>query len=87
VGVAGRWGNSDGTRLRKRCSRRAGPYVVPHGHEHPWHVGGRTFRQSIVGACLKPGRLIELKESPLHTRGVWSHQFMCCLAKGYQNPL
>ena len=48
---------------------------------------GETFRLDALGACLKPGRLIELKD--VHcTREAYSPiMVLCCWAKGYHEPL
>ena len=43
---------------------------------------GETFRLDALGACLKPGRLIELQGGPCHTRGVWSHHGAVLLGQG-----
>ena len=43
---------------------------------------GETFRLDALGACLKPGRLSELKEVPRHTRSVWSHHGAVLLGQG-----
>ena len=48
---------------------------------------GTTFRLDILGACLKPGRLIEVKN--VHCTGEAYGPIMvrCCWAKGYHEPL
>jgi len=48
---------------------------------------GVTFRLDTLGACSKPGTLIELKEVQF-TRGAYGPvMVLSCWAKGYQEPL
>src|SRR2546422_5395217 len=47
---------------------------------------GVTFRLDTLGACSKPGTLIELKEVQF-TRGAYGPvMVLSCWAKGYQEP-
>jgi hypothetical protein len=48
---------------------------------------GETFRLDALGACLKPGRLIELKEVHFTRAAYGPILLLCCWAKGYQEPL
>jgi Transposase DDE domain len=46
-----------------------------------------TFRLEALGACLKPGRLIELKEVYCTRDAYGPIMVLCCGAKGYHKPL
>src|SRR5215217_9449033 len=48
---------------------------------------GQTFRLDTLGACLKPGRLIELKAGYCTQAAYGPLMVLCCWAKGYQEPL
>src|SRR5258705_12679 len=56
-----------------------------------WSSGGmgegETFRRDGLGACLKPGRLIELKEVHCTREAYGPIMVLCCWAKGYPEPL
>ena len=41
----------------------------------------------MLGACLQPGRLIELKEVSVTRDAYGPVMVLCCWAKGYQEPL
>jgi hypothetical protein len=48
---------------------------------------GETFRLDPLGACLKPGRLIELQEVYCTRDAYGPILLLCCGAEGYQEPL
>jgi len=48
---------------------------------------GTTFRLDVVGACIQPGRLMELKEVYVTREGYGPIMVRGCWAKGYQEPL
>jgi hypothetical protein len=48
---------------------------------------GETFRLAVLGACLKPGRLIELQEVYCTREAYGPIMVLCCWAKGYHEPL
>ena len=48
---------------------------------------GETFRLDTLGACLRPGRLIELQEVYVTREAYGPIMVLCCWAKGYQEPL
>ena len=48
---------------------------------------GEPFRLDALGACLRPGRLIELKEVYVTREAYGPIMVLCCWAKGYQDPL
>ena len=51
----------------------------------PWE--GAPFRLDALGACLQPGRLIELKEVYVTREAYGPIMVRCGWAKGYQAPL
>jgi len=51
----------------------------------PWE--GTTFRLDTLGACSKPGTLIELKEVSFTRDAYGPIMVLCCWAKGSQEPL
>jgi hypothetical protein len=51
----------------------------------PW--AGTPCRRDTLGACLKPGRLIELKDVHITRDAYGPIMVLCCWAKGYQEPL
>jgi len=48
---------------------------------------GATFRLDTLGACSKPGTLIELKEVQLTRDAYGPVMVLSCWAKGYHEPL
>src|SRR5262249_18471253 len=48
---------------------------------------GATFRLDTLGACSKPGALIELKEVEITPNAYSPVEVRCCWAKGYLRPL
>ena len=48
---------------------------------------GEPFRLDTLGACLRPGRLIELQEVYVTREAYGPIMVLCCWAKGYQEPL
>ncbi len=46
-----------------------------------------TFALNELGACIKPGRLIELKEVEFTQDAYGPVMVLCCWAKGYADPL
>jgi hypothetical protein len=48
---------------------------------------GETFALSELGGCLKPGRLIELKEVAFTREAYGPVMVLCCWAKGHAEPL
>src|SRR5262249_3156464 len=48
---------------------------------------GATLRLDTLGACLRPGRLIELKEAYVTREAYGPIMVLCCWAKRYQEPL
>ena len=75
-------GEFDGTALQDTLSRVGWSYVCRTAMSTTATWEGETFRLDVLGACLQPGRLIELKEVYDHTRGVWSHHGAVLLGQG-----
>jgi Transposase DDE domain len=80
-------GEFDGTRLQQALQQAGWFYACRTATSTVALWEGETFRLDALGACLKPGRLIELKE--VHcTREVYGPiMVLCCWAKGYHEPL
>jgi len=68
-------------------------------HEAGWHYAcrtaqstvatweGETFRLDTLGACSKPGTLIELKEVKITRDAYGPVMVLSCWGKGYHEPL
>lgn len=80
-------GEFDGTRLQQRVQDEGWSYVCRTGcHTTAWW-DGETFRLDTLGACIKPGTLIELSEV-LFTREEYGPIMLICgWAKGYKEPI
>ena len=48
---------------------------------------GEPFRLDTLGACLRPGRLLEWQEAYVTREAYGPIMVRCCWAKGYQEPL
>lgn len=80
-------GEFDGTALQKTMREVGWWYAcrTSKGNTVTWD--GETFPVAELGACIKPGRLIELKEVAV-TREVYGPVLLlCCWAQGYVEPL
>ena len=75
-------GEFDGTRLQQTLQQAGWSYACRTATSTVATWEGETFRLDALGACLKPGRLIELKGGPLHPRGVWSNPGAVLLGQG-----
>jgi len=75
-------GEFDGTRLQQTVQDEGWSYVCRTGcHTTAWW-DGETFRLDTLGACIKPGTLIELSEV-LFTREEYGPIMLICgWAKG-----
>jgi hypothetical protein len=80
-------GEFDGTRLQQTVQDEGWSYVCRTGcHTTAWW-DGETFRLDTLGACIKPGTLIELSEV-LFTREAYGPIMLICgWAKGYKEPI
>ncbi|HEX5942812.1 MAG TPA: transposase [Anaerolineales bacterium] len=80
-------GEFDGTRLQQTLQDAGWAYACRTATSTVASWEGETFRRDALGACLKPGRLIELKEVHFTRAAYGPILLLCCWAKGYQEPL
>jgi Transposase DDE domain len=80
-------GECDGTRLQQTLQDAGWAYACRTATSTVASWEGETFRLGALGACLKPGRLIELKEVHVTREAYGPILVLCCWAKGYQEPL
>ena len=80
-------GEFDGTNLQHTLHEAGWWYVCRTGSHMiaSWH--GMTFRLATVGACIKPGTLVEFPQAALTRKAYGPVLLLCCWAKGYQEPL
>ena len=80
-------GEFDGTALQATLNEAGWSYACRTALSTVATWEGVTFRLDTLGACSKPGTLIELKEVQF-TRGAYGPvMVLSCWAKGYQDPL
>jgi hypothetical protein len=80
-------GEFDGTALQNTLNEAGWSYVCRTAMSTTATWDGQTFRLDTLGACLKPGRLIELKEVYCTREAYGPIMVRCCWAKGYHEPL
>src|SRR5499433_787024 len=80
-------GECDGTRLQQTVQQAGWSYACRTATSIVATWEGETFRLDALGACLKPGRLIELKAVHCTREAYGPIMVLCCWAKGYQEPL
>jgi Transposase DDE domain len=80
-------GEFDGTDLQHTLEEAGWSYVCRTGCSLTASWEGETFRLDTLGACSKPGTLIELKEVRFTEAAYGPIMLVCCWAKGYQEPL
>jgi hypothetical protein len=80
-------GEFDGTELQSTLHEVGWSYVCRTAMSTTATWDGQTFRLDTLGACLKPGRLIELKDVHFTRDAYGPIMLLCCWAKGYQEPL
>lgn len=80
-------GEFDGTKLQDTLTKAGWSYVCRTAMSTVATWEGETFRLDTLGACLKPGRLIELKEVQVTREAYGPVMVLSCWAKGYQEPL
>jgi hypothetical protein len=80
-------GEFDGTDLQRTLEEAGWSYVCRTGCNLTASWEGETFRLDTLGACSKPGTLIELKEVRFTADAYGPIMLVCCWAKGYQEPL
>jgi len=80
-------GEFDGTRLQQTLQQVGWSYACRTATSTVATCEGETFRLDTLGACLKPGRLIALKEVYCTREAYGPIMVLCCWAKGYREPL
>src|SRR2546423_10570362 len=80
-------GEFDGTALQATLSEVGWSYVCRTAMSTTATWEGETFRLDVLGACIQPGRLIELKAVSVTREAYGPVLVLCCWAKGYQEPL
>jgi hypothetical protein len=80
-------GEFDGTALQDTLNKMGWSYVCRTAMSTTATWDGQTFRLDTLGACLKPGRLIEIKDVYCTQAAYGPIMVLCCWAKGYQEPL
>jgi hypothetical protein len=80
-------GECDGTRLQHTLQQAGWSYACRTATSTVATWDSETFRLDALGACLKPGRLIELQEVHVTREAYGPILLLCCWAKGYHEPL
>jgi hypothetical protein len=80
-------GEFDGTDLQHPLEDAGWSYVCRTGCHLTASWAGKTLRLDTLGACSKPGTLIELKAVRFTEAAYGPIMLVCCWAKGYQEPL
>jgi Transposase DDE domain len=80
-------GEFDGIKLQETMHEAGWEYAcrTSPGNTATWR--DETFHVDELGACLKPGRLIELKEVAMTREAYGPVMLLCCWAKGHAEPL
>jgi hypothetical protein len=80
-------GACDGPPLLHTMQEYGWAYVVRTGSHITVMWNGKHFRCETVGACIKPGTLVALRDVHLTAAAYGPVMFRCCWAKGYKEPL
>ncbi len=80
-------GEFDGTGLQQTLHDYGWSYVCRTGNNITVAWDGETFRCKTVGACIKPGTLVELIDARFTQEAYGPVMLICCWAKGYKDPL
>jgi hypothetical protein len=80
-------GEFDGTTLQHTVQEYGWAYVVRTGSHITVRWDGERFRCETVGACIKPGTLVALRDVHMTEAAYGPVMFLCCWAEGYQEPL
>jgi DDE family transposase len=80
-------GEFDGTALQATLQEAGWAYACRTAMSTTATWDGTAFRLDTLGACLKPGRLIEVKNVHVTREAYGPIMVLCCWAKGYQDPL
>src|SRR5262249_13078569 len=86
VGLLG-GGALEGARLQHTVQQGGWSYACRTATSTVATWESETFRLDALGACLKPGRLIELQEVHVTRQAYGPILLLCCWAKGYHEPL
>jgi hypothetical protein len=80
-------GACDGIKLQETMHEAGWGYAcrTSQGHTATWD--DETFHGAELGACRKPGRLIERKEVVLTREAYGPVMLLCCWAQGHAEPL
>jgi hypothetical protein len=80
-------GEFDGTALQATLHEAGWSYVCRTAMSTTATWDGTAFRLDTLGACLKPGRLIEVQNVHVTREAYGPIMVLCCWAKEYQEPL
>ena len=80
-------GEFDGTTLQETLNDAGWGYVCRTAQSTVATWDGETFRLDTLGACIKPGTLIALKEVQMTRDAYGPVMVLSCWAKGYHEPL
>ena len=80
-------GEFDGTRLQQTLQQAGWSYACRTATSTVATWEGEPFRLDALGACLKPGKLIECKEVHYTREAYGPVMVLCCWAQGYHEPL
>ena len=80
-------GECDGTTLQKTLNDAGWFYACRTAQSTVATWEGESFRLDALGACSKPGTLIELKEVKITRDAYGPVMVLSCWAKGYHEPL
>ena len=80
-------GEFDGTALQATLHEAGWSYACRTAMSTVATCEGETFRLDTLGACRKPGRLIELQDVQVTREAYGPVMVLSCGAKGYQEPL
>ena len=80
-------GEFDGTTLQQTLNEAGWRYACRTAQSTVATWEGETFRLDALGACSKPGTLIELKEVKITRDAYGPVMVLSCWAKGYHEPL
>src|SRR6266446_2370601 len=80
-------GEFDGTALQATLNEAGWSYACHTARSTVATWEGTTFRLDTLGACSKPGRLIEVKNVHVTREAYGPIMVLCCWAKGYKEPL
>jgi hypothetical protein len=80
-------GECDGTDLQDTLAHMGWSSVCRTGCHMTASWQGKTFRLDTVGACIKPGTLVDFPEAFVTRQGYGPIMLICCWATGYKDPL